>query len=83
MDPVAREPVCVCVSVPVMRVLQLNGNTRNSPKLVADLTPRASDRQGFFLASPHRCSASHVSVALLCTQDDSLETSCVCLYIST
>lgn len=65
MDPVAREPVCVRVSVPVMRVLQLNGNTRNSPKLVAGLTPRASERQGFSLlrrvdAAPrtslwHRC----------------------------
>lgn len=64
MDLVAREPVCVCVSVPVVRVLQLNGNSRNSPKLVADLTPRASDgrslsllRRGVSAASLRRRSA--------------------------
>lgn len=45
----------VGVSVPVVRVLQLNGNTTNSPKLVADLTRRASDKLRFLLRLAGLC----------------------------
>lgn len=58
-----RANVCVCVSVPVVRVLQPKRNTRNSPKLVADLRQRTVDRQEFLL---------FLSVVLLC-QEDSTE----------